>query len=112
MKNVLKRIISILIVTTFIIPLLVLVFFKWLMKEVFNLNLTFVIPKFQFWGKQIVGDKPSLRKVINSSNTNDVEQAECEADLAEDEAEYEEYVEDEENAENESGLESTELEEE
>lgn len=114
-RNVVKKFvnsISILIVTTFIIPLLVLVFFKWLMKEVFNLNLTFVIPKFQFLGKRVEGDKPSLRKIISSSNSNDAEQAECEADLAEDEAEYEEYVEDEENAENESGLESTELEEE
>lgn len=77
-RNVVKKFvnsISILLVTTFIIPLLVLVFFKWLMKEVFSLNLTFVIPKIQFPGRPRESERKSLRDII-SRNAGDEEDEE------------------------------------
>lgn len=106
-KNVVKKFvnsISILLVTTFIIPLLILIFFKWLMKEVFNLNLTFVIPKFQFFGKQREGEKSRLKNIINAKIAVD-EEISAIADDAE-------SPEDEEDLENELSTESVEDEEE
>ena len=45
--------IAIMMVTTFVLPLLVLVFFKWLLKELFSLNINVSIPKIrQFWSKE------------------------------------------------------------
>lgn len=55
-SNVIKKCvnsIAIMMVTTFILPLLVLVFFKWLLKELFSLNINISIPKIrQFWTKE------------------------------------------------------------
>ena len=81
------------------------------MKEVFNLNLTFVIPKFQFFGRQRESGKSSLRKIINASNTDDRENTECAIDVVEI-MENEECLEDEESVDSEPSLESEELEEE
>lgn len=106
-KNVVKKFvnsISILLVTTFIIPLLILIFFKWLMKEVFNLNLTFIIPKFQFFGRQREGERSRLMNVINAKIVEDEETTEIADDV--------EGSEDEEETESEQSLESVEHEEE
>ena len=46
--NVIKKCINsiaIMVVTTFIVPLLTLFFFRWLLKELFSLNLQFATPK-------------------------------------------------------------------
>lgn len=55
-NNVIKKCvnsIAIMMVTTFVLPLLVLVFFKWLLKELFSLNINVSIPKIrQFWSKE------------------------------------------------------------
>ena len=80
-KNVIKKFvnaISILLVTNFVIPLLILFFFKWLMKEIFHLNLTFVVPKFQLAGRRREGEKPRLREIVEAiaDNAEEVESLE------------------------------------
>ena len=47
-NNLTKRCINsiaIIMVTTFVLPLLTLVFFRWLLKELFSLNLNISVPK-------------------------------------------------------------------
>lgn len=77
-KNVIKKFvnaISILLVTNFVIPLLILLFFKWLVREVFKLNLTFVIPQIPF-GRRNAGARRSFREIINASGTEEETAAE------------------------------------
>lgn len=54
-NNVIKKCvnsIAIMMVTTFVLPLLVLAFFKWLLKELFSLNINVSIPKIgEMWTK-------------------------------------------------------------
>lgn len=55
-NNVIKKCvnsIAIMMVTTFVLPLLMLAFFKWLLKELFSLNLNVSISKIrEFWTKE------------------------------------------------------------
>lgn len=80
-KNVIKKFvnaISILLVTNFVIPLLILLFFKWLMREVFKLNITFVIPQIKFPRRQKEMKSPRLSEVINADTAGKGEAVEDE----------------------------------
>jgi hypothetical protein len=82
-KNVIKKFvnsISILLVTNFVIPLLILVFFKWLMKEIFSLNLTFVIPQMPFGRRKREAERPRLREIINAGTAESGEAEEAAED--------------------------------
>ncbi len=73
-KNIIKKFvnsISILLVTNFVIPLLILFFFKWLMREIFKMNITFVIPQIKFFRRPREGERPRLREVINAYNADE-----------------------------------------
>lgn len=81
-KNVIKKFvnaISILLVTNFVIPLLILLFFKWLMREVFKLNLTFVIPQIPFGRRKQESAGSSLRDIVKASDAKKENVAEVEA---------------------------------
>jgi len=63
-NNVIKKCvnsIAIMMVTTFVLPLLVLVFFKWLLKELFSLNINVSIPKIStVWTKEAASKETEL----------------------------------------------------
>lgn len=63
-NNVIKKCvnsIAIMMVTTFVLPLLVLMFFKWLLKELFSLNISVSIPKIRaFWTKEEPNNETKL----------------------------------------------------
>lgn len=97
-KNVIKKFvnaISILLVTNFVIPLLTLLFFKWLLGEVFKLNSTIVVPQ-KNTGRRTCGrERRRFRDIINAIRTENVAEDGEIAETAEDGA-CEETIEDEE----------------